>query len=413
MFNLLSKYKNTHKKEIASYAIIADQVLALESKYASLTETQLKEKTNEFKKQVIEDGTTVNVLPDALAVAREMAKRVLGMQPYRVQVMGAIALYNGTIAEMRTGEGKTLTAAIAAYVNALEGKGVHVVTVNEYLATRDAQEMGVLYNALGLTVGVNLNEYSPVLKKEAFACDITYTTNNELGFDYLRDNMVIDASQKVLRGLYFAIVDEVDSVLIDEARTPLIISGGEINQSKMYHHIDAFCKSLTADDYDIDLESKSINLSESGMNKAEAAFSVKNLYSNENINLVQHIGQSLKANYTMIRDIDYVVSGGEIKIVDKFTGRIMEGRAYSEGLHQAIEAKESVNIRPETKTLATITFQNFFNLYQRLSGMTGTAKTEEEEFTDIYNLKVLEIPTNKPVIRIDNGDFIFATKEAK
>lgn len=413
MFNLVSKYKNSHKKEISKYTKLATEVLELEPKYEVLSTEELKSKTQEFKEIVANDGTTVNVLVDALAVAREMSHRVLGLKPYHVQIVGAIALYNGTIAEMKTGEGKTLTAAIAAYVNALEENGVHIVTVNEYLATRDSQEMGVLYNALDLTVGLNLNEYSQTKKKEAFACDITYTTNNELGFDYLRDNMVVNVEQKVLRGLHYAIVDEVDSVLVDEARTPLIISGGKINQSKLYHHIDAFVKSLNSNDYNYDLESKAINLSESGMNKAEEAFSIKNLYANENINLVQHIGQSLKANYTMTKDIDYVVSGGQIKIVDKFTGRIMEGRSYSEGLHQAIEAKEAVEVRPETKTLATITFQNFFNLYSRLSGMTGTAKTEEEEFTDIYNLKVLEIPTNKPVIRNDNGDFIFASKKAK
>ena len=378
-----------------------------------LCDDELKAKTEEFKKR-LETETLDDILVEAFAVAREAAYRVIGEKPYYVQIIGGLAIHYGNIAEMKTGEGKTLTSTMPAYLNALTGNGVHIITVNEYLADRDANWMGNIYRFLGLTVGVNLRELTPSEKKNAYACDILYSTNNEIGFDYLRDNMVVKASDRVQRNLSFAIIDEVDSVLIDEARTPLIISGGQMQSANLYIQADRFAKTLKENNgYIYDEKTKAATLDAVGVSKAEQSFNVSNLYDIENTTLVHFINQALKANFSMKKDFDYVVNDGQIIIVDPFTGRLMQGRAYSDGLHQAIEAKEGVKINEETKTLATITFQNLFRMYDKLSGMTGTAKTEEEEFRDIYNMYVIEIPTNKPVARVDESDLIFATQQGK
>ncbi len=401
-------------KELKRFESLADKIVALDEEYQKLSDEELKNKTEEFKKRLANGETLEDILVEAFATAREAAYRVIGEKPFYVQIVGALAIHYGNIAEMKTGEGKTLTSVLPAYLNALDGKGVHIITVNEYLATRDAEWMGGIHRFLGLTVGVNTRELSPKEKQEAYACDILYSTNNEIGFDYLRDNMVIRKEDRVQRPLNFAIVDEVDSVLIDEARTPLIISGGQLVSANLYQDADSFVKSLKDDvDYLYDETTKSVTLTDEGSEKAEKAFRVKNLYEVENATLVHYINQALRANYSMKLDVDYVVQDGEVVIVDQFTGRLMKGRAYSDGLHQAIEAKEGVRINQETKTLATITFQNLFRMYKKLSGMTGTAKTEEEEFRDIYNMYVICIPTNKPVARIDASDLVFATKNAK
>lgn len=381
---------------------------------AALTDEQLQAKTAEFKGRYQKGETLDQLLPEAFAVVREAAKRVLGLYPHHVQLMGGIVLHDGNIPEMRTGEGKTLTATMPVYLNALTGEGVHVVTVNEYLATRDSTEMGELYNFLGLTVGLNINSKSSDEKREAYNCDITYSTNNELGFDYLRDNMVVYRHQMVQRPLNYAIVDEVDSILIDEARTPLIISGQAEKSTALYTRADNFVKRLKEEeDYKIDVQSKTISLTEAGIEKAEETFGLDNLYDIENTALTHHLDQALRANYIMLLDIDYVVQDGKVLIVDQFTGRIMDGRRYSDGLHQAIEAKEGVEIEDETKTMATITFQNYFRMYKKLAGMTGTAKTEEEEFREIYNIQVYQIPTNRPVIRDDRPDLLYPTLQSK
>ena len=401
-------------KELKKFESLADKIVALDEEYQKLSDEELKNKTEEFKKRLTNGETLEDILVEAFATAREAAYRVIGEKPFYVQILGALAIHYGNIAEMKTGEGKTLTSVLPAYLNALDGKGVHIITVNEYLATRDAEWMGGIHRFLGLTVGVNTRELSPKEKQEAYACDILYSTNNEIGFDYLRDNMVIRKKDRVQRPLNFAIVDEVDSVLIDEARTPLIISGGQLVSANLYQDADSFVKSLKDDvDYLYDETTKSVTLTDEGSEKAEKAFRVKNLYEVENATLVHYINQALRANYSMKLDVDYVVQDGEVVIVDQFTGRLMKGRAYSDGLHQAIEAKEGVRINQETKTLATITFQNLFRMYKKLSGMTGTAKTEEEEFRNIYNMYVIEIPTNKPVIRVDMPDLMYSTKAGK
>ncbi|MCM6880487.1 MAG: preprotein translocase subunit SecA [Enterococcus italicus] len=414
MANLLKKIIENDKKELRRLDHIAKKVESFAEQIAALSDEQLQAKTNEFR-QRFKDGETLDqLLPEAFAVVREAAKRVLGLYPYHVQLMGGIVLHDGNIPEMRTGEGKTLTATMPVYLNALSGKGVHVVTVNEYLATRDSTEMGELYNFLGMTVGLNINSLSSEEKRAAYACDITYSTNNELGFDYLRDNMVVYRHQMVQRPLNYAIVDEVDSILIDEARTPLIISGQAEKSTALYIRADNFVKKLKEeDDFKIDLQSKTIAFTEQGIEKAEENFGLTNLYDIENTALTHHLDQALRANFIMIRDIDYVVQENQVLIVDQFTGRIMEGRRYSDGLHQAIEAKEGVEIEDETKTMATITFQNFFRMYKKLAGMTGTAKTEEEEFREIYNIQVIQIPTNRPVIRDDRADLLYPTLESK
>ena len=411
---ILRKLLDHEYKELKRFQKIADQIIALEDEYSKMTDTELQDKTSEFKERLDKGETLEDILVEAFATAREAAYRVIGEKPFPVQLLGALAIHYGNIAEMKTGEGKTLTAVLPAYLNALEGKGVHIITVNEYLAGRDAEWMGGIHRFLGLTVGVNKRDMSPQEKQDAYNCDILYSTNNEVGFDYLRDNMVIRKEDRVQRPLNFAIVDEVDSVLIDEARTPLIISGGEMKNANLYKDADRFAKSIKEDvDFIYDEKTKSVNLNEKGSEKAEKMFNIDNLYDIENATLLHFINQALRANYAMKNDVDYVVQDGQIVIVDQFTGRLMKGRAYSDGLHQAIEAKEGVTINEETKTLATITFQNLFRMYNKLSGMTGTAKTEEEEFRNIYNMYVIEIPTNKPVIRIDAPDIVYATKEAK
>ena len=381
---------------------------------SKLSDKKLKAKTDEFKKR-LEDGEDIeDILIEAFAVAREAAYRVIGEKPYIVQIIGGLCIHYGNIAEMKTGEGKTLTSVLPAYANALTGKGVHIITVNEYLAGRDAGWMGKIYEFLGLTVGINYRDYSSEEKRNAYNCDIMYSTNNEIGFDYLRDNMVVKAEERVQRPLNFVIIDEVDSVLIDEARTPLIISGGKMQSANLYIQADKFAKTLKENKgYIYDEKTKAVSLDNEGMKKAESYFNLKNLYDIEHTTLVHFINQSLRANYSMKRDFDYVVQDGKIIIVDQFTGRLMPGRSFSEGLHQAIEAKEGVEIQEETKTLATITFQNLFRMYAKLSGMTGTAKTEEEEFRDIYNMYVIQIPTNRPIARQDFGDLIFATAKGK
>ena len=414
MANFLKQLVENNKREVRKLEKLADKVISLESKMEALSDADFPVKTEEFKARYASGESLDKLLPEAFALVREGAKRVLGLFPYKVQIMGGITLHNGNIAEMRTGEGKTLTATMPVYLNALSGDGVHVVTVNEYLSTRDAKEMGELYNFLGLSVGVNLTGQSPEEKRAAYYADITYSTNSELGFDYLRDNMVVYKSQMVQRPLNYAVVDETDSILIDEARTPLIISGQAEKSTVLYQRADFFVKALKEDeDYTIDLTSKSISLTDEGINKAEQTFRLPNLYDIDNSALVHHIDQALRANYIMIRDIDYVVDEGQVKIVDGFTGRIMEGRRYSDGLHQAIEAKEGVEVENESKTMATITYQNFFRMYRKLSGMTGTAKTEEEEFREIYNMNVISIPTNRPIQRIDAHDVIYPSLKSK
>src|SRR5690554_491968 len=413
MANFFKRIFDSGYKEMKRLEKIADQVVALENKMKSLTDKQLQNKTQEFRKRLESGETMEDILVETFAVVRESATRVLHLTPFYVQIVGALVLHYGNVAEMKTGEGKTLTSTMPAYLNALTGEGVHIVTVNEYLASRDAHDMGQLFNWLGLSVGLNLNSKSKVEKREAYNCDITYTTNNELGFDYLRDNMVIYKKDMVLKPLNFAIIDEVDSILIDEARTPLIISGGKKKNANLYNQADSFVKTLSEDDYDHDIKTRNVQLSESGIAKAESAFNLDNLYDVQHSILVHHINNALKANVIMQKNIDYVVQDGEVIIVDPFTGRLMHGRQWSEGLHQAVEAKEGVNIKKETATLATITFQNYFRMYKKLAGMTGTAKTEEEEFTNIYNMYVVEIPTNKPIIREDANDLIYATQQAK
>ena len=394
--------------------LMADKVLELESKYKTLTDEQLREMTVKFKEQLASGKTLDDILYDAFAVVREASARVLNMRHYKVQIMGGICLHQGRVAEMKTGEGKTLVATLPAYLNALEGKGVHIVTVNDYLASRDAEWMGKVYKFLGLTVGVAISGMEDDEKKKAYEADITYGTNNEMGFDYLRDNLKNSLSHMVQRGLHFAIVDEVDSILIDEARTPLIISGKGKESSATYITANRFVKTLIPEeDFTVDIKEKSVQITESGSAKAERFFGLENLADIENAQLNHHIQQALKANFIFKRDNNYVVNDGEIIIVDEFTGRLMIGRRYSEGLHQAIEAKEGVKIRNENKTYATITFQNYFRIYKKLSGMTGTAKTEEEEFRSIYGLDVLEIPTNRPVVRDDQPDIIYKTEKAK
>ena len=411
---ILRKLLDHEYKELKRFQKIADQIIALEDEYSKMTDTELQDKTSEFKERLDKGETLEDILVEAFATAREAAYRVIGEKPFPVQLLGALAIHYGNIAEMKTGEGKTLTSVLPAYLNALEGKGVHIITVNEYLAGRDAEWMGGIHRFLGLTVGVNKRDMSPQEKQDAYNCDILYSTNNEVGFDYLRDNMVVRKENRTQRGLNFAIIDEVDSILIDEARTPLIISGGEMKNANLYKEADRFAKSIKEDvDFIYDEKTKSVNLNEKGSEKAEKMFRIDNLYDIENATLLHFINQALRANYAMKNDVDYVVQDGQIVIVDQFTGRLMKGRAYSDGLHQAIEAKEGVTINEETKTLATITFQNLFRMYNKLSGMTGTAKTEEEEFRNIYNMYVIEIPTNKPVIRIDAPDIVYATKEAK
>ena len=415
MANILKTIIENDKGELRRLEKMADKVLNYESQMAAMSDEELKAKTDEFKERYNKGESLDSLLYEAFAVVREAAKRVLGLFPYKVQVMGGIVLHHGDVPEMRTGEGKTLTATMPVYLNALAGKGVHVVTVNEYLTERDATEMGELYSWLGLSVGINLAAKSPMEKKEAYLCDITYSTNSEIGFDYLRDNMVVRAENMVQRPLNYALVDEVDSILIDEARTPLIVSGANaVETSQLYHMADHFVKSLDKDDYIIDIQSKTIGLSDSGIDKAEDYFKLENLYDIENVALTHFIDNALRANYIMILDIDYVVSEEqEILIVDQFTGRTMEGRRYSDGLHQAIEAKEGVPIQDETKTSASITYQNLFRMYKKLAGMTGTGKTEEEEFREIYNIRVIPIPTNRPIQRIDHSDLLYASLDAK
>ena len=415
MANLLKTIIENDKGELRRLEKMADKVLKYEDEMAAMTDEQLQAKTEEFKQRYQNGETLDELLYEAFAVVREGAKRVLGLFPYKVQVMGGIVLHHGDVPEMRTGEGKTLTATMPVYLNALAGQGVHVVTVNEYLTERDATEMGELYSWLGLSVGINLAAKSPMEKKEAYLCDITYSTNSEIGFDYLRDNMVVRAENMVQRPLNYALVDEVDSILIDEARTPLIVSGANaVETSQLYYMADYFVKSLDKEDYIIDIQSKTIGLSDSGIDKAEDYFKLENLYDIENVALTHFIDNALRANYIMTLDIDYVVSEEqEILIVDQFTGRTMEGRRYSDGLHQAIEAKEGVPIQDETKTSASITYQNLFRMYKKLAGMTGTGKTEEEEFREIYNIRVIPIPTNRPIQRIDHSDLLYASLDAK
>ena len=412
--NILKKLFDHEYKELRRFNSIADKVMALDEEYSKLTDTELQNKTEEVKERLNNGETLEDILVEAFATAREAAFRIIGEKHYYVQILGALAIHYGNIAEMKTGEGKTLTSVLPAYLNALTGKGVHIITVNEYLAGRDAEWMGGIHRFLGLTVGVNRRDMTAEEKREAYNCDILYSTNNEIGFDYLRDNMVVRKEERVQRPLNFAIIDEVDSVLIDEARTPLIISGGEMANQNLYISADKYAKSLKIEeDFIYDEKTKSVNLTEQGADKAEEMFHIDNLYDVDNSTLLHFINQALRANYAMKNDVDYVVQDGEIVIVDQFTGRLMKGRAYSDGLHQAIEAKEGVTINQETKTLATITFQNLFRMYNKLSGMTGTAKTEEEEFRDIYNMYVIEIPTNKDIARIDEADLVYATKEAK
>ena len=428
---LLTKIFGTYSDhELKKIYPIADQIEALEEEYKALTDAQLQAKTVEFKERLQNGETTDDILPEAFATVREAADRVLGMRPYRVQLIGGIVLHQGRIAEMKTGEGKTLVATLPAYLNALTGKGVHIVTVNDYLAKRDSEWMGKVHRFLGLKVGLIIHDMDKAARQEAYAADITYGTNNEMGFDYLRDNMAIYASEQVQRGHNFAIVDEVDSILIDEARTPLIISGMGEKSTQLYDMAEQFAARLkkyvvaeTDDkveestdidaDYVVDEKAKTATLTARGIAKAEAFFGLENLSDPENSTIAHHINQAIKAHGTMKKDVDYVVKDGEIIIVDEFTGRLMFGRRYSEGLHQAIEAKEHVSVQRESKTLATITFQNYFRLYSKLSGMTGTALTEEEEFSTIYKLDIVEIPTNRPVIRIDNEDAVYKTQAGK
>ena len=411
--NIFKSLVDAEYRELQRFEKIADQIDALEEEYSKLSDKELKAKTEEFKEALANGKTLDDIIVEAFATVREAAYRVIGEKPFHVQLLGGLALHYGNIAEMKTGEGKTLTATMPVYLNALEGKGVHIVTVNEFLAQRDANWMGEIYRFLGLTVGVNLREMSAKDKQAAYNCDVLYSTNNEIGFDYLRDNMVVRATDRVQRPLNFCIVDEVDSILIDEARTPLIISGGKMNAKNLYQEADRAVKRLAETDYDVDVKTKNVSLTEAGSKKIEEMFRLKNLYDIENSALVHHINQALKANYGFKNDVDYVVDNGEVIIVDQFTGRLMHGRQYSEGLHQAIEAKEGVKINEETQTMATITFQNLFRMYKKLSGMTGTAKTEEEEFIHIYNMYVIQIPTNRPVARKDLTDLVYPTERGK
>lgn len=415
MANILRKVIENDKGELRKLEKIAKKIESYADQMASLSDRDLQGKTLEFKERYQKGETLEQLLPEAFAVVREAAKRVLGLFPYRVQIMGGIVLHNGDVPEMRTGEGKTLTATMPVYLNAIAGEGVHVITVNEYLSTRDATEMGEVYSWLGLSVGINLAAKSPAEKREAYNCDITYSTNSEVGFDYLRDNMVVRQEDMVQRPLNFALVDEVDSVLIDEARTPLIVSGAVSSETnQLYIRADMFVKTLTSVDYVIDVPTKTIGLSDSGIDKAESYFNLSNLYDIENVALTHFIDNALRANYIMLLDIDYVVNeDGEILIVDQFTGRTMEGRRFSDGLHQAIEAKEGVRIQEESKTSASITYQNMFRMYKKLAGMTGTAKTEEEEFREVYNMRIIPIPTNRPIARIDHTDLLYPTLESK
>ncbi len=412
--SFLRKLFDTEYKELKRFEKIADEIVALDPEYSKLSDDELKAKTQEFKKELEEGKELDELIVPAFATAREAAYRVIGEKPYYVQILGGLALHFGNIAEMKTGEGKTLTETMPTYLNALTGKGVHVVTVNEFLAKRDSEWMGNIYRFLGLTVGLNLRELSAKEKQEAYQADVTYSTNNEIGFDYLRDNMVVQADKRVQRPLNYCIVDEVDSILIDEARTPLIISGGRMQSNNLYIDADRAVKKLKeTEDFVVDAKTRSVSLTEDGSKKIEKIFNLKNLYDLDNTALVHHLTQALKANYGFKKDVDYVVQDDKVIIVDQFTGRLMQGRQFSEGLHQAIEAKEGVTINTETKTMATITFQNLFRMYNKLSGMTGTAKTEEEEFRSIYNMYVIQIPTNKPVIREDLADLVYATQKAK
>ncbi|WP_075982938.1 preprotein translocase subunit SecA [Bacillus massilinigeriensis] len=414
MLGILNKVFDQNKRDLKRLAKIADQIEALASETEKFTDDELRGKTEEFKARYQNGESLDDLLVEAFAIVREAAKRVLGLYPYPVQLMGGVSLHEGNISEMKTGEGKTLTSTMPVYLNALSGKGVHVVTVNEYLASRDAVEMGQLYEFLGLTVGLNTNGLSKEEKQAAYACDITYSTNNELGFDYLRDNMVLYKEQKVQRPLFYAVIDEVDSILIDEARTPLIISGQAQKSTALYHQANTFVRMLKKEeDYTYDEKTKGVQLTEEGMTKAETIFGIENLFDVSHVTLNHHISQALKAHASMHRDIDYVVQDGEIIIVDQFTGRLMKGRRYSEGLHQAIEAKEGLEVQNESMTLATITFQNYFRMYEKLAGMTGTAKTEEEEFRNIYNMNVIVIPTNRPIIRDDRADLIYSSMNGK
>ena len=414
MANILRKWIESDRRELRRINKIANKVESYADEMSKLTDDELQAKTPELKQKLKNGATLDQLLPESFAVAREGAKRVLGLYPFHVQIMGGIVLHEGNIAEMKTGEGKTLTATMPVYLNALSGKGVHVITVNEYLSQRDAEEMGKLYKWLGCTVGVNGAEKTPEEKRAAYQCDIMYSTNSEIGFDYLRDNMAVYKEDQVQRGLNYCIVDEVDSILIDEARTPLIISGPGTGTSKLYKQTDKFVKQLKKDDdYKIDLESKTVSLTDEGIKKAEKYFNLENLYNPENTALTHHLDQALRANYIMLRDKDYVVSDGEVLIVDSFTGRVMQGRRFSDGLHQAIEAKEGVEIQEENKTMANITYQNLFRMYNKLSGMTGTARTEMEEFREIYNMEVITIPTNRPVARKDEPDLLYPTLDSK
>ncbi len=416
MANFIQKLFNEDGRKLKQIEKKIQKVLDLEDEYAAKSDEELKAMTPYLKEKLANGATLDDIFAEAFATAREACRRVIGEFPYPVQLMGAAVMQGGDIAEMKTGEGKTLTSVMAVYLNALEGKGVHVVTVNEYLSQRDSEWMGQIHRWLGLTVGLNLRQLSKPQKRAAYACDITYTTNSELGFDYLRDNMVTRVQDRVLRGLNFALVDEVDSILIDESRTPLIISGGQKQTANLYLQADRFVKRLKEDeDYELDVKSRSVQLTEQGVAKAERVFRIENLYDLTHTQLLHHINQALKANYVMMRDVEYVVDeeDDEIVIVDPNTGRLMKGRQWSDGLHQAVEAKEGISIKQETTTLATITYQNFFRLYNKLAGMTGTAKTEEEEFLEIYNMFVYEIPTNRPVARIDYPDAVYGTKKAK
>ncbi len=411
----LKKLIDSEYKELKRFEKIADQIDALSDEMASLSDEELKNKTQEFKDILANNGGDLEeIVVPAFATVREAAYRVIGEKPYYVQLLGGLAIHYGNIAEMKTGEGKTLTETMPTYLNALTGKGVHIITVNEFLAQRDSEWMGNIFRFLGLTVGLNLRELSSEEKRAAYACDVLYSTNNEIGFDYLRDNMVVKATDRVQRPLNFCIVDEVDSILIDEARTPLIISGGKLDSKNLYIDADRCVKKLKAEeDYTVDEKTKNVSLTEEGSAKVEKYFHLDNLYDLNNSALVHHLNQALKANYGFKLDVDYVIEDGSIIIVDQFTGRLMHGRQFSEGLHQAIEAKEGVTINEETRTMATITFQNLFRMYNKLSGMTGTAKTEEEEFRNIYNMYVIQIPTNKPVIREDLPDLVYATEKGK
>ncbi|MDV2582857.1 preprotein translocase subunit SecA [Alkalibacillus haloalkaliphilus] len=415
MKQLLTKvFGDLNEKQLKKLRKKADQIEALETDIQKLSDSGLQAKTAEFKERYQTGESLDDLMVEAFAVVRESAKRVLGMRPYYVQLIGAIAIHNGDIAEMKTGEGKTLASTMPAYLNAISGKGVHIITVNDYLAHRDSTEMGELYDWLGLTVGLNTNDLDKDEKREAYSCDITYGTNNEFGFDYLRDNMVLYKEKRVQRELNFAIVDEVDSILIDEARTPLIISGSQKKSQTNYLQADSFVETLkNEEDYTFDEKSRNVQLTENGITKAEKFFNIENLYDLDHVSLTHHINQALKAHVVMQKDTDYVVDEGEVVIVDQFTGRLMKGRRYSDGLHQAIEAKEGLQIQKESMTLATITFQNFFRMYNKLAGMTGTAKTEEEEFRNIYNMNVVAIPTNEPIVRDDRPDLIYKSVDGK